>query len=87
MNSSTTAPTMETSKNPSPSRINGGGDRIGGRRPEAGLIMVEPPRREDLQPSYAQVLHGDDVAAHSWYGSMSTLQTAPRSTYLAWHKD
>ena len=35
-------------------------------------LKVQPPRREDLQPSYASVLKPDheDVAAHSWYGSM-----------------
>ena len=33
---------------------------------------VQPPKREDLQPSYARVLFPDteDTAAHSWYGSM-----------------
>ena len=38
---------------------------------EAG-IKVQPPRREDLQPSYASVLKPDteDAAAHTWYGSM-----------------
>ena len=35
------------------------------------LVHVQPPRREDLQPSYAQQLHGDDSAAHGWYGGMS----------------
>lgn len=38
--------------------------------PSTGIIHVQPPRREDLQPAYAQVLSGDDVAAHGWYGSM-----------------
>ena len=37
----------------------------------APLVTVQPPRREDLQPSYAQVLVGDDPAAHGWYGAMS----------------
>jgi erythrocyte band 7 integral membrane protein len=36
------------------------------------LINVEPPRREDLQPSYAQTLAGEsDQGNHGWYGSMS----------------
>ena len=36
------------------------------------IINVQPPRREDLQPSYAQTLQGDsDASAHGWYGSMS----------------
>jgi len=35
------------------------------------LINVEPPKREDLQPSYAQTLAGEsDQGAHGWYGSM-----------------
>lgn len=36
-----------------------------------GMIHVQPPKREDLQPSYAQHIHGDDAAAHGWYGGMS----------------
>lgn len=41
--------------------------------PGAGLINVQPPRREDLQPSYAQLLQGEseDATTHGWYGSMS----------------
>ncbi len=39
-----------------------------------GLINVQPPRREDLQPAYAQTLQGEseDAGSHGWYGSMST---------------
>jgi hypothetical protein len=37
-----------------------------------GVIKVQPPRREDLQPSYAQMLQGEtEPDAHGWYGSMS----------------
>lgn len=36
-----------------------------------GLIVVQPPRREDLQPSYAQTLQGDEDTNHGWYGVMS----------------
>jgi erythrocyte band 7 integral membrane protein len=50
----------------------------GGFRPTHGvgrvdnpLINVQPPRREDLQPSYAQTLVGEsDQGNHGWYGSM-----------------
>ena len=37
------------------------------------LINVQPPRREDLQPAYAQTLQGEseDAGSHGWYGSMS----------------
>lgn len=36
------------------------------------MIKVQPPRREDLQPSYARVIKPDsqDVDNHGWYGSM-----------------
>lgn len=35
------------------------------------VITVQPPRREDLQPSYAQTLVGEsDTGSHGWYGSM-----------------
>jgi hypothetical protein len=38
----------------------------------AELIKVEPPRREDLQPSYAREIQPDteDEAIHGWYGGM-----------------
>ena len=40
-----------------------------------GVISVQPPRREDLQPAYAQTLQGEseDAGSHGWYGSMSTF--------------
>ncbi|KAJ9610814.1 hypothetical protein H2200_005591 [Cladophialophora chaetospira] len=43
-----------------------------GFRPQNGgfQIKVQPPRREDLQPSYAQTLQGDEEQNHGWYGSM-----------------
>lgn len=33
---------------------------------------VEPPRREDLQPAYAQVIKADtaDASTNGWYGNM-----------------
>ncbi|QIW99804.1 hypothetical protein AMS68_005322 [Peltaster fructicola] len=36
------------------------------------VVIVQPPRREDLQPSYAQVIHadGDDAASHGFYPAM-----------------
>jgi erythrocyte band 7 integral membrane protein len=36
------------------------------------IIKVQPPRREDLQPSYARVIKPDDADAdtNGWYGSM-----------------
>jgi hypothetical protein len=47
--------------------VNGGSHRD---TPE--LIKVEPPRREDLQPSYAREIQPDteDDSAHGWYGGM-----------------
>lgn len=38
---------------------------------DPALIKVQPPRREDLQPSYARNIHADtDDNSHGWYGSM-----------------
>lgn len=39
----------------------------------ANIITVQPPRRQDLQPSYAQTLQGEseDAGSNGWYGSMS----------------
>ncbi|EOA84803.1 uncharacterized protein SETTUDRAFT_163633 [Exserohilum turcica Et28A] len=36
------------------------------------IIKVQPPRREDLQPSYARVIQPDDADAdtNGWYGGM-----------------
>lgn len=36
------------------------------------MIRVQPPRREDLQPSYARVIQPDaaDEDHHGWYGAM-----------------
>jgi hypothetical protein len=43
------------------------------------MVNVQPPRREDLQPSYAQTLVGEsDQGAHGWYGSMSKQTKATR---------
>lgn len=42
------------------------------RRDDNAIVKVQPPRREDLQPSYAQVIKPDaeDISQHSWYGTM-----------------
>lgn len=41
-------------------------------RADGRIVTVQPPRREDLQPSYAQILQGDDdTNTNGWYGSMS----------------
>ena len=54
---------------------NGKGFRNGAPGGDSRLINVQPPRREDLQPAYAQTLQGesDDAGSHGWYGSMSML--------------
>lgn len=42
------------------------------------IITVQPPRREDLQPSYAQTLVAPgDSGSHGWYGSMSASSILP----------
>lgn len=42
------------------------------RRADEPIVKVQPPRREDLQPSYARVIEPDDADAdnHGWYGGM-----------------
>lgn len=51
---------------------------VGFRPQNGGVIKVEPPRREDLQPSYAQTLQGDtDPETNGWYGSMSMYKPQP----------
>ncbi|KAF2030835.1 stomatin family protein-like protein [Setomelanomma holmii] len=44
----------------------------GASRLDEPLVKVQPPRREDLQPSYAKVIQADDQDAdtNGWYGSM-----------------
>jgi erythrocyte band 7 integral membrane protein len=58
------------------SSINGKAPVNGAGAPplDAPLIKVQPPRREDLQPSYAQVIKPDDADAdtNGWYGSMAS---------------
>ena len=36
------------------------------------LVKIQPPKREDLQPSYARAIKPDDADSddHGWYGSM-----------------
>jgi len=45
---------------------------IGFRPTNGGIVKVQPPRKEDLQPSYAQVIEGNETHAetHGWYGSI-----------------
>ena len=52
--------------------VNGGPSNSSTRRDNDPLVRVQPPRREDLQPSYAQILKHDseDDSAHGWYGGM-----------------
>lgn len=63
---------------PSSSGVNGGSKlRNGGPgRSDNPLVKVQPPKREDLQPSYAQTLQGDpDAGSHGWYGGMSEFDS------------
>lgn len=36
------------------------------------IIKIQPPRNEDLQPTYASIIKPDteDASMHGWYGSM-----------------
>lgn len=45
------------------------GHQVG--RSDNPMVTVQPPRREDLQPSYAQNLVGESDQVHGWYGGMS----------------
>jgi hypothetical protein len=54
----------------------------GASRLDEPIVKVQPPRREDLQPSYAKVIQADDQDAdtNGWYGSMvSSDSTSPHS--------
>lgn len=61
---------MTDFKPTAPSSSSNGKDRA--VNSDGTLTKVVPPRREDLQPSYAQVLKPDteDEAMHGWYGAM-----------------
>lgn len=68
---------MDNGKGPASAYPNGG-SRTGNVGPAAvntSIVNVQPPRREDLQPSYAQTLKGEteDAGSHGWYGTMSML--------------
>ena len=55
-----------------PMAINGTNGGAPARNPGEPVVKVQPPRREDLQPSYAKVIEPDDADAdsHGWYGGM-----------------
>lgn len=44
----------------------------GSRSADETMVKVQPPRREDLQPSYARVIKADDADEdmNGWYGGM-----------------
>ena len=65
---------MDTGKAPDNIGSQGGNERRVNGNPgnSVPIVDVQPPRREDLQPSYSQVLHADDGDGHGWYGAMST---------------
>jgi regulator of protease activity HflC (stomatin/prohibitin superfamily) len=52
--------------------INGTNGAGNSRRLDEPMVKVQPPRREDLQPSYARVIKPDDADEdhHGWYGAM-----------------
>ena len=68
--SMTTATMEDNGKAPMPT--NGTNGAHTARRPDEPIVKVQPPRREDLQPSYARVIEPDDADAdtHGWYGGM-----------------
>lgn len=66
---------MDNGKAPLPTNNAFRNGAPGGGEANGRLINVQPPRREDLQPAYAQTLQGEseDAGSHGWYGSMSML--------------
>lgn len=51
-------------------------------RSDNPMVNVQPPRREDLQPSYAQTLAGEsDQGNHGWYGAMSELHHQAQASH------
>lgn len=48
------------------------------------IITVQPTKRSDLQPSYAQILEADpnDASTTGWYGAMSKYPSQ-HMTYVA----
>lgn len=52
--------------------VNGAGSSTAKRNIDEPLVKIQPPRREDLQPSYARAIKPDDADAddHGWYGAM-----------------
>jgi erythrocyte band 7 integral membrane protein len=59
---------------PGPSSFNGGfrPHHNAAANGSVPMVNVEPARREDLQPSYAGILVGDnDAGSNGWYGGMS----------------
>src|SRR5690242_13603102 len=57
-----------------------------GFRPQnPGVIKVQPPRREDLQPSYAQTLQDYEGIPENlgWYGAMS-IENKFSVVFSAW---
>ena len=51
-------------------------DGVNGFRPQPQLAVV-PPRKEDLQRSYAAIV-ANDANPQGWYGSMSMSSLFPR---------
>lgn len=67
----------DTGKAATPPALNGGYRATNPGGAASNMINVQPPRREDLQPAYAQTLQGEseDAGSHGWYGSMSMFPT------------
>merc|ERR1711939_1109405 len=69
------APGMNGNTDETTSKAPLDGEQNGARREDRSndrIVKVQPPKREDLQPSYAQVIKPDseDASQHGWYGGM-----------------
>lgn len=60
-----------THKNSSPQRNGPEGEPANGGFQPSNMMTVQPPKKEDLQRSYATIV-GDDVGPKGAYGTMST---------------
>ncbi|KAF1834281.1 stomatin family protein [Decorospora gaudefroyi] len=70
INNANTSATMSDTNGKAPA--NGSSHSAGAARFDEPIVKVQPPRREDLQPSYARVIQADDQDAdtNGWYGAM-----------------
>lgn len=67
-----TTASSQLRKDDDPAYTNGHPSAFRAHAPAQPILNVQPARREDLQPSYAQIIKPDtqDDNQHGWYGDM-----------------